>query len=85
MVMNPLNRKGRSLNEIRQCKTYGYRNPESKEPSSIIDHAQVKSQSDIMSPVEWLAANQNNRWEGTTEMMCLYAEYYADQCIKSIR
>ena len=83
--MNPLNRKGRSLNEIRQCKTYGYRNPESKEPRIRIDHNQVKSQGHILAPVEWLAANQNNQWEGTTEMMCLYAEYYADQCIKSIK
>lgn len=84
MVMNPLNRKGRSLNEIRQCKTYGYRNPESKEPRIRIDHNQVKSQGHILAPVEWLAANQNNHWEGTTEMMCLYAEYYADEVIKSL-
>lgn len=84
MVMNPLNRKGRSLNEIRQCKTYGYRNPESSKPSFQIDHNQVKSQGHILAPVEWLAANQNNHWEGTTEMMCLYAEYYADEVIKSL-
>ena len=84
MVMNPLNRKGRSLNEIRQCKTYGYRNPESHKPSFQIDHNQVKSQGHILAPVEWLAANQNNHWEGTTEMMCLYAEYYADEVIKSL-
>ena len=84
MAMNPLNRKGRSLNEIRQCKTYGYRNPESYKPNVRIDHNQVKSQGRILAPVEWLAANQNNQWEGTTEMMYAYAEYYADQCIKSL-
>ena len=82
--MNPLNRKGRSLNEIRQCKTYGYRNPESDKPRIRIDHNRVKSLGHVLAPVEWLAANQNNHWEGTTEMMCLYAEYYADQCIKSL-
>ncbi len=84
MVMNPLNRKGRSLNEIRQCKTYGYRNPESDKPRISIDHEQVKSLGHVLAPVEWLAANQNNQWEGTTEMMYAYAEYYTDQVIKSL-
>jgi len=82
--MNQLNRKGRSLNEIRQCKTYGYRNPESDKPNVSIDHEQVKSLGHVLAPVEWLAANQNNHWEGTTEMMCMYAEYYADEVIKSL-
>jgi hypothetical protein len=79
--------QGANLNALRQVKTYGYRhnkrtmlNPNAMKPSGSMDHHSIiYSRKDIMTPVEWLAANDKNRLEPATRNMEGYAIYYIEK------
>ena len=79
----------RSLNELRQVKTYGYRekhptrmlNPSKEHRKKLNHHEIIHTSASIMTPEEWLAANASRLEEGyLTEihMMEEYASYYVE-------
>jgi len=78
--------QGATLNALRQVKTYGYRhskrtmlNPSKMKPSGSMDHHSIiYSRKDIMTPVEWLAANDKTL---QTRNMEGYAAYYIGRLI----
>lgn len=76
--------KSRTMNELRQTKDAYYRVPRMLNPSKeyskqLNHHNTIYSNSDIKTPVEWLAAND---MESETRNMEGYAGYYVDQLIK---
>lgn len=79
--------KTRTMNELRQVKTFGYRQ---KHPTraknmdrELNHHTIIYSNSDIQTPVEWLAANSISGIDQTvTRSMEDYAAYYANKLIE---
>ena len=77
----------RSLNELRQVKTYGYRqkhptrmlNPTKEHRRKLNHHDIIYTTASIMTPVEWLAANASKLEElSETRKMEGYASYYVE-------
>ena len=78
--------KTRTLNELRQVKTFGYRQ---KHPTrakntkrELNHHDIIYSNSDIKTPSEWLAANTSMESEPVTRSMEAYATYYVSRLIE---
>ena len=75
--------KTRTMNELRQVKTFGYRQ---KHPTrakntkrELNHHDIIYSNSDIQTPSEWLAANTLMESEPVTRFMEAYATYYVNR------
>ena len=77
----------RTMNELRQVKTFGYRQ---KHPTraknmkrELNHHDIIYSNSDIQTPVEWLSANSISGIDQTVPR-CMegYAAYYVDKLIE---
>ena len=78
--------KTRTLNELRQVKTFGYRQ---KHPTrakntkrELNHHDIIYSNSDIKTPSEWLSANTSLQSEPVTRSMEAYATYYVNRLIE---
>ena len=78
--------KTRTMNELRQVKTFGYRQ---KHPTraknmkrELNHHDIIYSNSDIKTPSEWLAANTAYESEPATRSMEAYATYYVNRLIE---
>ena len=76
----------RTMNELRQVKTFGYRQ---KHPTrakntkrELNHHDIIYSNSDIKTPSEWLSANTSYVSEPVTRSMEAYATYYVNRLIE---
>ena len=76
----------RTLNELRQVKTFGYRQKHPTRTKNIKrelnHHDIIYSNSDIQTPSEWLAANTAYESEPVTRSMEAYATYYVNRLIE---
>ena len=81
--------KKRTMDEYRQTKDTYYKVPRSAEPvykannKQLNHHDTIYSNSDIQTPVEWLAANSISGIDQTVPR-CMegYAAYYVDRLIE---
>ena len=78
--------KTRTMNELRQVKTFGYRQKHPTRTKNIKKelnhHDIIYSNSDIMTPSEWLSANTSYVSEPVTRSMEAYATYYVNRLIE---
>ena len=76
----------RTLNELRQVKTFGYRQKHPTRTKNIKrelnHHDIIYSNSDIQTPSEWLSANTSMESEPVTRSMEAYATYYVNRLIE---
>ena len=74
--------KKRTMNELRQTKDTYYKVPPTEKPE-LNHHDTIYSNSNIQTPVEWLAANSISGIDQTvTRSMEGYAAYYANKLIE---
>lgn len=77
-----MSKKKRTMDEYRQTKDTYYRVPPTEKPE-LNHHDTIYSNSDIQTPVEWLAANSISGIDQTvTRSMEGYAAYYVDRLIE---
>ena len=76
------------MNELRQTKDTYYKVPRSAEPvykansKQLNHHDTIYSNSNIMTPSEWLSANTAYESEPVTRSMEAYATYYVNRLIE---